>query len=63
MSHAVNDHPYKEFRDVATSGIKGVLLLAGQEDFAKVKFMNEKVDIMCKINSKFRKCATWEGKN
>ena len=36
--------------DVAISGANGAFLLFDKEDFGTVKFMNEQVDAMCKID-------------
>ena len=44
----------EDHRDVATSNIKGVFLLANQEDFITVKSTNPQVDIMCEIDAKYK---------
>ena len=51
-----------DLRDVAISDTKGAFLLDDQEDFATVKFVNEQVYMMCEIDEKHKKCATFEGK-
>jgi len=43
-----------ENRDVATADVVGAFLKGDMDDFVMVKLMNEKVDIMCRVESKYR---------
>ena len=46
-----------EKRDVATADVVGVYLMANMEDFVLVKLTGESVDIMCKVDEKYKKCV------
>ena len=51
----------KEKRDTATADIKGACLHATQDDFTVIKFVDDQVDIMCRIDEAFREHVVDEG--
>lgn len=53
----------KEQRSIAVGDVKGAFLILNIPDFTTVKFINEQVDILCRIYSNYKKHVTHEGKN
>jgi hypothetical protein len=50
----------KEGRDVATADVKAAYYYANMEDFVILKLAVEAVDIMCQVNSKYKKFVVVE---
>ena len=46
----------KEGRDVATADVIGAYLLADIKDHVIIKLSGKIVEIMCKVNSKYKEC-------
>jgi hypothetical protein len=58
LSIMVNAH---EGRDVATADVVGAYLKAYMDEFLVMKFTGESLDILCKMNEKYKKFVVVEG--